>query len=126
MLFAIDKWQLYLLTQAFDLWRTNAAQVRRQRRTMRAAFASFEKRQREMKLKKCFLLWKIERVRTRRTVVAPQVVQLTLETKVRRQAGREGEMGVLAPPRSAALHRTLLRVSAVRFSSVSFCLLVFL
>ena len=80
MLSAIDKWQGWLVTQAFITWRDNCRRVRAQRRAFERNLVAFEARQRIHRQRKLFALWKNERVRTQREVVGPQVIQLSAES----------------------------------------------
>jgi hypothetical protein len=81
MIFSIDKWQTHLQSIAFGHWRSNVARARAQRVKLQTIWSNFESRSAKAKSKKCFLLWKYQRVRTQRQLVGPQLVELAAEAK---------------------------------------------
>lgn len=82
--FAVDKRQHHALTLAFTQWRTNIIRIKKQRSKMSTIFREYANRSTREKLRKCFLLWKYQRMRTHRQVLAPQLIQLEKTAQVRR------------------------------------------
>jgi len=78
---AVNKWQVQLKRVMFQQWSSNVARIRKQRETMHRVLEQMEQRRSKARCRMAFFKWKLQRIRTRREQVGPQLVQLAQEVK---------------------------------------------
>lgn len=80
LLFTVDNWQRQLQRVAFSDWRTNVSRIRMQRQKLADLWSAFDRRSARARITRCFLLWKYQRVRSRRDDIGPKLLQLAAES----------------------------------------------